>query len=215
MDALQTNDSLFDIFRETAEQYPERTALDYRNRRYTFRELLSASERAAAQLVHAGVSCGSVIGIELEKSDLYLITVLAILRAGCIYLPMKPGLPEKRLAYMLNISGTSHLITAKPISGRLGIQQISVKQLFIDCNLDDVVFPPPDRYAYIIFTSGTTGDPKGILIRQESVVNLIRSMSARATERLPSSSTRLPISTIRKRRNFCLMPLSGNIILRC
>ena len=179
MDALQTNDSLFDIFRETAEQYPERTALDYRNRRYTFRELLSASERAAAQLVHAGVSCGSVIGIELEKSDLYLITVLAILRAGCIYLPMKPGLPEKRLAYMLNISGTSHLITAKPISGRLGIQQISVKQLFIDCNLDDVVFPPPDRYAYIIFTSGTTGDPKGILIRQESVVNLIRSMSAR------------------------------------
>ena len=179
MDVLQTNNSLFDIFCEIAKQYPERTALDYRNRCYTYRELLSASEHAAAQLLRAGVRCGSVIAIELEKSDLYLIAILAILRAGCIYLPMKPGLPEKRLAYMLNISNASHLITANPVSGRPGIQQIPVQQLFADCNPDDVVFPPSDRCAYIIFTSGTTGEPKGILIRQESVVNLIHSMITR------------------------------------
>ncbi len=179
MEDLQTNDSLFDRFRETAARYPARTALEYQNRRYTYRELLLAANCAAAQLLRAGVQHGSVIGIELEKSDLYLIAILAILRAGCIYLPMKPGLPEKRISYMLNISGASHLITANPVSGRHGIQQLPVQQLLADCNPDDVPFPPSDRCAYIIFTSGTTGEPKGILIRQESVVNLIRSMAAR------------------------------------
>jgi len=134
----------------------------------TYEKLAEQAGQSAAHLRERGLQPGMVVGILLERTVDILVAMLAILEAGCAYLPMDPVFPQKRLDYMLADSGAEILLDRRffemgasaPLSNRLDL------------------YPVPERsrgadLAYVIYTSGTTGQPKGVAIPHRAVVNFI------------------------------------------
>ena len=123
----------------------------------TYAELDEQSTRLARQLVANGVQPERVVGVRMERSAETIIALLAILKAGGVYLPLDPAYPADRLAYIAKDAGAMLLLDS--IHGLTGEAEIP--------HLTDT-----SRLAYIIYTSGTTGQPKGVAVPHSAPVNL-------------------------------------------
>lgn len=163
------------LFEEQVKRSSELTALKYRNESLSYREFNSKVNRLARLLVNTGVKKGTGIGVLLNRSPELLISMFAVLKAGCVFVPLSSELPEERIKYMIKISGAAAVICRAEISFLNG----NIKKISPDSdNLDD--YSPKNLNikitgndpAYIIFTSGTTGNPKGVLVEHKGMVNL-------------------------------------------
>jgi amino acid adenylation domain-containing protein len=123
----------------------------------TYAELDAQSTRLARQLAARGVNPGHVVGVRMERSSGTIIALLAILKAGGVYLPLDPSYPPERLDYMAADAGA--VLVLDSIHGTQG-----------DAELPQLT--DPNRLAYIIYTSGTTGRPKGVAVSHSAPVNL-------------------------------------------
>ncbi|NQZ12766.1 MAG: amino acid adenylation domain-containing protein, partial [Algicola sp.] len=123
-----------------------------------------------------------LVGIVVERSLSMVVGILAILKAGGAYVPLDPGLPQARLAFMLEDAGLStvlipnHLRVETPVSQAQAVcfadkpmQGELAKQSSANPQQVNIT---PDHLAYVIYTSGSTGQPKGVLIEHASVLNL-------------------------------------------
>jgi amino acid adenylation domain-containing protein len=121
-----------------------------------------------------------LVAICVDRSPEMVVALLGVLKAGGTYVPLDPGFPRDRLAYMLADSGARVLLTQSWLVS--GLPQHDAQVL---C-LDEAELPPgdgnvpcrvgPDHLAYVIYTSGSTGRPKGVMVPQGAVVNLLQSM---------------------------------------
>ncbi|KAM0346346.1 hypothetical protein ACHAPU_005777 [Fusarium lateritium] len=136
----------------------------------TYSELDSQSTRLASVLVEAGLGVNSMVPFCLEKSSLAVVSMLAILKSGAAFVPLDPSSPDARISDILaDVEAT--VILSSPIYAErlanLGTKVISISQTFIS-EISPLVQPPsslsPDSTAYVIFTSGTTGKPKGTMV---------------------------------------------------
>jgi amino acid adenylation domain-containing protein len=154
-------------------------ALACRGERMTYKELDQRSNRMAVRLQDAGVMPGGVVCVALDRSAEAIVVLLGILKAGAAYLPVDTGYPPDRLAFMLDDAAASLVVTR---SVHRGLFPASTPALLID------VTPPADRamaaglfpvtpdsgsLAYIMYTSGSTGAPKGIEICHDSILRLV------------------------------------------
>jgi len=143
----------------------------------TYEKLAEQAGQLAAHLRERGLQPGMVVGILLERTVDILVAMLAILKAGCAYLPMDLAFPQKRLDYMLADSGAEVVIGPQdvgangdstsppgPLSKR-GEGENGISSAHRSTS--------PTDLAYIIYTSGTTGQPKGVAIPHRAVVNFI------------------------------------------
>jgi tyrocidine synthetase-3 len=148
----------------------------------TYRELNQRSNQLAHLLRKKGVEPDTIVGIMVDRSIEMIIGILGILTAGGAYLPIDPGYPEERIKYMLKDSGTKILVTANGLSEKL--EKLSI----VNCQLLIVNDSPPNRrrlnnppkeannnlqldrtnLAYILYTSGTTGQPKGVMVEHRN-----------------------------------------------
>ncbi len=165
----QHNKTLIDIFREQVGIAPESIALCYEEEKITYEELDQLSSQLANYIlaIHK-VNSEQPIATILERSDWLLISFLAILKTGGVYVPIDPSYPEKRKEYILRDSGSTLIIDD------------SFFNLFIENGESHPTVTPniaiqPNHLAYIIYTSGSTGNPKGVMIEHTSVVNTIMS----------------------------------------
>ena len=173
---------LHQLLATTASHYPDKTAVIVNDDRMSFRELDETASRVAHYLQRDGVGVGDVVGVMLDRSPNLLVTLLAVLKAGAAYVPIDPEYPHDRIAFMLTDSAARLLITSEKYTGRLASR---TKELSIEKALTESVSYPttaPDAsvagtdLAYILYTSGSTGQPKGVMIEHRNLVNLLHSM---------------------------------------
>jgi amino acid adenylation domain-containing protein len=132
----------------------------------TYRELNEKSDRLAYVLIEKGILAEDIVGIMMEKSIEMLIGLLGILKTGGAYLPVDPDYPQERINYMLKDSGAKILLTRKEIAGLHSPIHPSTLLPFYPSQ--------SSRLAYIIYTSGSSGKPKGVLVEHGGVVRLVK-----------------------------------------
>ncbi|GAB2588097.1 non-ribosomal peptide synthetase [Spirosoma areae] len=187
------NSPLHELLAQTATLYPDKTALDFTNPAASKQSLnYQALHRKANQLAHvirqhiAEATAGRqpIVGVVLERSPELIITLLAILKAGAAYVPIDPEYPHDRIQFMLTDSAADVLITSRKFAGRL---IHTSTEILLDAALADLdaysaeapnVAVSGSDLAYILYTSGSTGQPKGVLIEHRNLVNLLYSMIA-------------------------------------
>ncbi|GLV55543.1 hypothetical protein KDH_23870 [Dictyobacter sp. S3.2.2.5] len=176
--------TLHQLFEERVTHTPDALAVRFEHQRLTYRQL----DERANQLAHylrqqPGIQAESCVGLCVERSLDMVIGLLAILKAGCSYIPLDPGYPQARIAYVLEQAGISVLLTQQPLLARL--PEFAGTILCLDHSAGRIaaepVTPlqlpvPADGLAYVIYTSGSTGLPKGVQITHHNVVNFLHAM---------------------------------------
>lgn len=171
-----------DIVRR-AEEAPERVALRFGAREWTYRSLRQRVRSLASRLRALGVGRGDIVGMCLPRSDDTVIAMLGILEAGAAYLPLDPGYPADRLVYMLEDSRARVVVTSGSYADGLPVEGRQVLRLdtLADADADDgfPVVVGPDDLAYVLYTSGSTGRPKGVQISHCNLVSFLTAMRQR------------------------------------
>ena len=165
------------LFERQAARTPEATALVFKGRSLTYRELNERADAFAARLCAFGVERESLVAISAERSLEQLIAVMGVLKAGGAYAPVDPAYPNDRLAAILQDARPAALITQEQLLPRLSSFEGPV--IFLDSSVSsqDRAEAGPradaaaENLAYVIYTSGSTGKPKGVLVEHRSVVN--------------------------------------------
>jgi amino acid adenylation domain-containing protein len=162
-----------DLVAKSAERHPDAVALSSSQGALSYGELLDRVCGWAARLIELGVGPDEVVGISLDRSIDMVVAVLAVLEAGAAYLPLDPHLPAQRMKYLIADSGTKLILTHDATNQRppSGPQLIRM-----DCEVQPsathrVRGARPDNLAYLMYTSGSTGAPKGVEVEHRSVVN--------------------------------------------
>ncbi|WP_260850329.1 non-ribosomal peptide synthetase [Flavobacterium anhuiense] len=170
--------TLVDLFEEQAVKTPEAAALVFEGLVMTYKELDERSNQLARYLESMGVISDSRIGILFNRSFDMIVGILGILKSGCTYVPLDPGLPSKRLSYILEDSGVNFLLyQEESLLSSLSVSEfiffLDIRESLSYSSSSVVSSRTEDSVAYIMYTSGTTGLPKGILISDENVITLI------------------------------------------
>ncbi|MDB5659246.1 MAG: hypothetical protein JWS10_1861 [Cypionkella sp.] len=168
---------LLEVITRRALTDPTAPAAEMGHRSLSYADLLRRAQDLSAVLVAADVKAGDSVGVCLGRSVDRVTSFLAILRIGGVFVPLDPALPEERLRFMLQTAGARRVIVnaASPALPDMGLG-------FINCGLlpereaarHIEVHPPPacaNSLAYMIFTSGTTGQPKAVEISRGAMVN--------------------------------------------
>ena len=168
-----------EFFQKQSEKTPQSPAVYFNGRYMSYGELNIKANQLARYLVDRGVGPDVIVGISAERCIEMIIAIIAILKAGGAYLPLDPAYPNERLAYMLDDSGVTLLLTQKKLEGRL--PQGSWQNIYLEEVLEQVAgndtdnFPnccTPLNLAYVIYTSGSTGRPKGVMLTHAGLGNL-------------------------------------------
>lgn len=147
--------------------------------RLTYRELDHRANRLAHRLQALGVQPDLPVGLCLERSADFIVGMLGILRAGGAYLPLDPDYPTERLRSTVEEASVPVIVTRMTLSDRFAgsnrqIVAIEDLQLMSDSATVADGGAGPDRLAYVMFTAGSTGVPKGVAVPHRAIVNLVR-----------------------------------------
>jgi D-alanine--poly(phosphoribitol) ligase subunit 1 len=150
-----------ELFLRRAARYAGSPAVVDGDRTLRYGDLEGLSAALAGRLWAAGVRPGDTVAVRLERSAELVVALLAVLRCGAAYLPCDPGWPAERVRRLRELAGCRHEVGPAEVAGlRPG---------------GTAPDPPvhPDATAYVMFTSGTTGVPKGVPIRHRGIVRLV------------------------------------------
>ncbi|MEK8051133.1 amino acid adenylation domain-containing protein [Ideonella sp. DXS22W] len=170
--------SIATLFRAQARQRPDAVALQHLDRCMTYAELDASSDRMAAALQAAGVGHETPVALLSERCFELVVAILGILKAGGAYVPLDPGSPPARLAAMLADARPVLVLAQRALAGRLPAGGAPLRWLDDAAAWADASLPGPcpaqgGSLAYVMYTSGSTGVPKGVCIEQRSVLRLV------------------------------------------
>ncbi|WP_199930865.1 non-ribosomal peptide synthetase [Streptomyces sp. CB02923] len=174
--------TLHGVFEEKAAAWPEEIALVYRDTRLTYRQLNERANRLAHHLESVvRLRPNDLIGLVVDKSELMMIAILAVWKTGAAYVPIDPGYPDDRIAFMLQDTAARLVVTneihgerLRTLTAEAGLPVLGIERLPLAGEpTDNPVTPVTSTdLAYAIYTSGTTGRPKAVLVEHQGVVNL-------------------------------------------
>ncbi|MFD4636242.1 amino acid adenylation domain-containing protein [Lentzea sp. NPDC058436] len=153
-------------FEAAADAHPDRLALTFGDRSWTYAELDAAANRVAHVLAADGVRRGDRVGVLLERGERVVTTILGVLKAGAAYVPVDLATPRDRAEFVFSDTGVDVVVTDDYLADPRLAQAPSHRP--------DIHAGPADL-AYVIFTSGSTGKPKGVAVSHEHVGRLMRS----------------------------------------
>ncbi|MGF1561311.1 MAG: amino acid adenylation domain-containing protein [Geminicoccaceae bacterium] len=181
VDLAEIDRSVFSLIRAAMDGHAQADAVIAADARLTYQQLDAHSAQRAAELQAAGVGRGTLVGLCLERSCQLVVSLLAVMRLGAIYVPLDPDFPAARLAHMVADSDLSIVIAEHATLGALdGIEATVVcledLPLVTAGPLADSDTPGGDL-CYVMYTSGSTGLPKGVAVEHRQVVNFLKSMA--------------------------------------
>ena len=166
-------------FEAQVRRVPEAIALSYGEQTLSYQALNQRANRLARHLRAGGIGRESIVGLFLPRSDLLVVAVLAVLKAGAAYLPIDASYPAQRLDYLVRDSKAELLISCTELAPNLpaGCQALLLDQCEValsSMDASDLALPVADTdLAYVIYTSGSTGQPKGVMIEQRGLSNYL------------------------------------------
>ena len=167
-----------ELFAAQAARTPDAVAVECGDVRVSYRELDAAASVLAGELAARGVGSGACVGLFTGRSAGYVVAVLGVLKAGAAYLPLDERYPPERLAFMLADAGAVLLVTDLDLAGAGFAPGVPVLDLAGAVTAGGPVPVPagvgvhPDQVAYVMYTSGSTGVPKGIANTHRNVAGL-------------------------------------------
>jgi amino acid adenylation domain-containing protein len=165
-------------FEQQVRNYPDRVAVKTRTHVMTYAELNHAANRVAEAILSRLGTGQEPIGLLLPKGVALIVTILGTLKAGKICMPMDPTLPHVRLSYILKDAQANLILTNKEYLGLANRLVPERQSLEIDESDRRVLANPdidlaPDAYAFIFYTSGSTGDPKGVVENHRNLLHYV------------------------------------------
>jgi amino acid adenylation domain-containing protein len=181
------------LLSKSAEEYPEKTAVWARGRSITYRELDERSNQLAHLLRERGVQKGDRVGLFFPKCVESIVSMLGVLKAGGVYVPLDPQAPADRIGYIVGNCGIKILITASDKRAELApeTQEILETCILIEGEGDGqdlIAWSQLSNYsalsapkvtlvetdlAYILYTSGSTGRPKGVMLTHQNALTFV------------------------------------------
>ena len=182
------DDCIHELYEQQVMNSPDATALVFDGKSLSYKELNQRANQLAHLLVSQyQVTPDTLVGVYAERSFEMVIAILGCLKAGAAYVPLEPGLPESRLAYMIDdaqlsiILTQAHLVEHSSLSGRqvicLGMDVPLEGSQATDNLAKQRLGLSADNLAYVIYTSGSTGKPKGVMNTHQALVNRLDWMS--------------------------------------
>lgn len=177
---LDDHKLFFTMFKLNAVKFPNKTALIFKDEKLTYSQLDKKSDCLARSLVKEKIGRNDVVAVICDRSIEMVIGIIGTLKIGATFLPISLEYPDERIRYMLEDSNTSIIISNNIKSNNfkkkiLMLDSIDktneIDYIYSDINVHDL--------AYIMYTSGTTGSPKGVLIEHGSISNLFKGLSER------------------------------------
>lgn len=169
------------LFEAQARSTPDALALVSGTTQFTYRELNEEANRLAGILIAKGVRPNTFVGCYVSRSSLIVVYILAILKAGGAYLLLDTFLPDMRLKHMVNNAEPGIIIVDSSLPEVLGYptqQTVSVDEMQVAKHRHSASNPATkvqaDNIAYLAYTSGSTGIPKGVVISHASTTNHAR-----------------------------------------
>jgi amino acid adenylation domain-containing protein/thioester reductase-like protein len=179
-----------ELFEIQARKTPDALAVVYEEESLTYMELNEKSTLLAIYLQQQGVTPECLVGICAERSLSMIIGILGIIKAGGAYVPLDPEYPAERLEYMIQDSKIALILTQSRLIDKISkLAGNGVKTVAIDTDWDEIQEGKaektlkrevqPGHLAYVLYTSGSTGNPKGVMIPHKALVNFLIAMGNR------------------------------------
>src|SRR5205809_2658416 len=167
------------LFEEQVERMPEAVAVVFEGQFLTYRELNLRADQLGYHLRSLGVRPDVLVGLCVERSLEMVVALLGILKAGGAYWALEENLPEERLRFLIGDARPKMILTGRKTAGNLaGIATVAV--------VEDLLASPPEQAVcaarssrpedpvYVSYTSGSTGQPKGVVVPHQGVVRLVK-----------------------------------------
>ena len=172
--------SMLGAFENNVAQRPNAIALQSGSEILTYAELNKRSNQLAHYLQNKGIESSSKVAVHLHRSSKYVVSVLSILKTGAAFIPMASDQPPNRIKYMCENSGCSLLLTEDSLAKQLNLATVPIlkiaevqSEIAIEdkSNLNTKILS--DTLAYVLYTSGSTGQPKGVMVSHGALSNYL------------------------------------------
>lgn len=167
---------LHQLFEQQTSRTPDSTAVSYEGRSLNYRQLNEQAEQLACHLKRFGVGTDTVVGLAMERSIEMVIAMLGILKAGAAYLPLEPDYPKERLDMLAAEARVNLIVTLKHLAPKLP----KVKKICLDSEEAEISLHEKtsiisnatgENLAYVLYTSGSSGKPKAVMVPHRAIVN--------------------------------------------
>lgn len=185
------NQTLPQLFKEQVRKTPHKVAVIFANIELTYEELDKKTNRIACYLQTSGIKTGDPVALYMHRSLSSVVAIVSIIKVGAIYVPLDPAYPQNRILYMLKDSGCRFCLTSDELYGRCKsvlsgrgssfdqkINIVNIAEISMDgTHIENQMIANeqnPLNAAYIMYTSGTTGEPKGIKINHRGIIRVVK-----------------------------------------
>ena len=172
--------TISELFEEQVERTPDNIALVFEDKKMTYKELNEKANSLAWYLKNIGIVNNNAVGIFLDKSLESIIAMLAILKCGAVYLPIDTDYPDNRIEFMIKDSSCAIILSSLKFKDKLNKYpntlyiDLSNTNIYSDTKTFSNKNITSDDLAYIMYTSGSTGNPKGVMVSNKNIVRLVK-----------------------------------------
>lgn len=185
----ESRTSITSLIERCARSRPDAVALVYEDEQLTYSQLDSLSNQIARHLQMAGIGLETRVGLLLERSPLFILGMMGVLKAGGVAVPFDSAYPKDRIAFMLSDAGATAVISQSSLIPMLpqGLRTICLdvewplisRRSSRPLEESSSASSSGENLAYVVYTSGSTGTPKGVAVRHDSLANYVKTMSER------------------------------------
>jgi amino acid adenylation domain-containing protein len=168
------------LFERQATQTPNAIAVESSEGQLTYRQLNRRANQLAHHLLRLGLAADQRVAICLDRNSMMLLALLGVLKGGGAFVPLDPTLPASRLAFMIEDAAATIVLTESRYKDQFAGDTLRAipldadwEAIAVESDEDPACLTTPDDLAYVMYTSGSTGMPKGVMIPHRGLVNYL------------------------------------------